>query len=151
MGYEKKSPKNILTAYLESHNMRKTHERFAILEEIYSNTGHFDIETLYESMKAKNYTVSLATLYNNIDILLDAGLIIKHQFEKGNTYEKALDCVKHDHFICTECGKIYEISTCSSINDVLEDIKQKYNFNISSHFLTIYGVCEACKEFRKIK
>jgi Fur family ferric uptake transcriptional regulator len=150
MDEKRLTPRDILKNYLESNSLRKTPERFAILDEIYSNSGHFDIETLYRSMKSKNYHVSLATLYNNIDILIDAGLLVRHQFDKGNTYEKTMDNIKHDHFICTQCGKIHEVSL-SKVNDIREEVAQKYGFDVFSHFLTFYGICSNCKELKNRK
>ncbi len=63
--------KEIFSNYLGEHGHRKTPERFAILAEVYSSDGHFDIESLYVQMKEKNYRVSRATLYNTIELLLD--------------------------------------------------------------------------------
>ncbi len=75
--------KKIFTDYLEAHGHRKTGERFSILEEIYADKGHFDIDSLYSKMKSKKFRVSRATVYNTIELLLDCNLVVKHHFGKN--------------------------------------------------------------------
>lgn len=141
----KETVKGIFTDYLQEKGLRKTQERYAILDEIYSHAGHFDVESLFAFMKKKNYRVSLATLYNTMELLLDSGLVMRHQF--GNhvgLFEKAYDCDHHEHLICQECGGVEEFSD-SRIGEVVGELDDRYKFSVHHHLLYVYGVCKSCR------
>jgi len=141
--------KDIFTEYLREHKHRKTPERFAILEHINSIEGHFNADLLYNAM-LKDYRVSLATVYNTLELLLECKLIIKHQLGgQYAQYEKAFGSSTHNHLICTGCGKVKEF-TDKQLRISIQS--RKFAHFYSTHYtLYLYGLCHKCKAKLKYK
>ncbi len=134
--------KRIFSEYLDRKKQRKTPERFAILEEIYNRSDHFDVDSLYIEMKdKKNFSVSRATVYNTLDLLVECDLVKRHQFGTSHAeYEKSYGYKQHDHIICSVCGKVLEFCD-PRLGEIISTIGDVFEFDVSYHSLTIHGNC----------
>ncbi len=135
--------KQLLTKYLNEKGHRKTSERYLVLETIYDLDDHFDVDRIHSMIKDKGVHISKATVYNTLELLLDAGLIRKHHFtRKAAYYEKNFFNKSHDHIIVTnEDGELEKIiEFCDPrIENIKRDLEEYLGIDITGHDLYFYA------------
>ena len=145
----KETVRGTFEQYLQNKGLRRTQERFAILDAIYSIEGHFTLEELMDIMNANKFHVSRATLYNTMDLLTEAHLVIRHKFDNSAQYEKSYNMTTHFHRICTSCGSVTEVQD-DKLRQVIENAHSK-GFSIDHTSLYMYGMCSKCKAAKSRK
>ena len=140
----KEKVKLLFEDYIKDNGHRKTPERFEILDVIYSSAEHFDIESIHRTLvDERKFRVSMGTIYNTLDLLVEAKLIFKYQFGDGSThYERAYNRDNHYHRICTECGSVKDFAS-EAVDTAFRDMELPH-FTMKSHSISVYGVCSAC-------
>ena len=135
--------------YLDAHGMRKTTERYAILSHILNISGHFTIEELQQIINADGFRVSRSTVYNTVELLMDAKMLRRHVFEGMQAQYERIS-LPHTHLICTLCGKVKEVR---DPNFAAFMNARRFNaFNIDHYSLYVYGTCSTCaRKSKRVK
>ncbi len=135
---------------MDNENLRKaglkiTVPRIKILE-IMQNAAehHLSAEDIYRVLVAAGEEIGLATVYRVLTQFEEAGMVIRHNFEGGQSVFELDDGKHHDHLVCVKCGKLVEF-----VDKVIEarqhEIAKTAGFKMTDHHLNIYGVCENCQ------
>jgi len=115
------SVSKILIQILKSEGLRYTEQRKAIWEEIRNSNEHRDAEDIYLKLKSNGVSVSRATVYRTIDVLVKNRLVRKMDVGEGRSlFEPRLDNKHHDHMICIDTGDIIEF-----YNEELENLQDR--------------------------
>jgi len=132
--------------YLKANRLRLTAERLAVFEEIFSQHGHIDAEDLLSALLGTGVDISRATVYRNLDLLVDAGLVTKHRLGRNHyLYEHVHSGQSHDHLVCTSCGRVVEFVS-PGIVALQSEICRAHGFAPEHHSLEISGLCRVCAE-----
>lgn len=136
------------TDYLKTKKLRKTPERYAILDKVFDVTEHFDVDTLCSSLEEDSYHVSKATVYNTMELLVNCGLVRRHQFgPQPAQYERVAGMTNHLHLVCTQCRKIKEVKDPELVNFM--NARRYPSFAIAYFALYVYGLCASCSRKNK--
>jgi Fur family transcriptional regulator, ferric uptake regulator len=145
---QKQKDSETLDAFKELLNrkgLKYTFERESIYEEIQRIDKHFNADSLYERFKSRGARVARATVYRNLPLLLEAGVIQKSAGSgKRDFYEKTDSKHHHDHMVCLGCRKIIEFHS-DALEEIQEKLSEEYRFKLVFHDHKLFGYCENCK------
>lgn len=139
----KSTVRQILTTHLEMNHHRKTPERYAILDAVYSLKGLFTMEELSKFLTDNNFRVSRATLYNTLRLLIELRLVTKHHLADGASYEASYATKNHCHQLCTVCGKVSEVRV-PEVVQAMSRVRLK-RFKKDTYSVYFYGICSSCQ------
>lgn len=127
---------------LKEYDLKVTPQRVAIVEEL-DKHGHMNIDELYKSLLTKFPSISLATIYKNINAMVEKFFLNEVKIpEAKSVYELAKE--EHSHLVCSSCGKIEDLVLDTTI---LQDLlKGKSSFKVESTEVIFSGVCQECNK-----
>ncbi len=129
------------TDELRKHNLKATPQRLAISDALYIN-GHMSIEVLYELMLKKFNSISLATIYKNINLMMENSFIQEVKIPNAKSvYE--LTKTAHSHLVCESCGEVEDITV--DLDAIIDEAKHISSFKIDKANLVLSGVCKNCQ------
>lgn len=130
--------------FLRSRGHRVTQERLALFEEIFAQHKHIDAEELLAAMKQRGLKISRATVYRNLDLLVECGMVRKQRLGQDRFfYEHVHGGQHHDHLVCTGCGRVVEFVS-PGIAALQVEICRAHGFVPTRHTLQISGLCNDC-------
>ena len=126
--------------------LRLTRQRRLILEEFQTPGRHHTADDVHLRVRKKLPSISLGTVYRNLDILSRAGLVRKiDQCGRQSLYDGGLH--QHYHVRCVQCGKVCDV--CADRFPALDALAGRTSdFEILGHELEFEGLCPGCKSER---
>ncbi len=132
--------------WIKEQGLKATAQRDDIAQVFFSTTRHISVEELYNEVRRVNSRVGYATVYRTLKLLKECGLAEERHFADGQArFENIEDQHHHDHLICERCGRIVEFVQ-PRIEELQEELAQKYGFVATTHKMEIYGICQECRE-----
>lgn len=123
---------------------RKSRQRAKILELLRSTKIHPTAGWIYDKLKHRFPSLSLGTVYRNLNILVGQGLVNKVEF--GSTFDRFdANITEHQHFICKKCGSITDIDLAVS-REKVNRIEAILECQTERQRIDLYGVCKKCRK-----
>jgi Fur family ferric uptake transcriptional regulator len=131
-------------SFLRTRGLRATAERRLLIREIFAQHGHIDAESIVAAVRGRGLSISRATVYRNLELLVEAGLAHKVRLAgRRYLYEHLHAGQRHDHLACRRCGRMVEFVS-PGITALLGEICRAHGYDARQNQLQILGLCRDC-------
>ena len=124
--------------------MRHSDQRDIVYQVVSSSCDHPIVDTILTRAKELMPSINMATVYRNLNVLLENKTIKKIKVLTGSDKYDYID-KEHYHVICNKCGKVSDIEEIET-TQMLKNAEKKIGGKITSHSLTFFGICKNCAE-----
>ncbi len=128
---------------LNSAGLKATIQRLAILKYI-AGTGHSSIDDIYENIIQEHPSISLATVYKNIQMLIEADILTEVPLT-GSKSKYEIKKQEHIHLVCQVCGSVEDRVLEESGQTCIVSLIPAESFAIKHSQLNLYGICKGCQ------
>lgn len=126
-----------------SGNIRRTVQREILLEYLRNNHTHPTVEDIYRSVRKKLPHISKKTVYSNLELFCEMGLIREIDVKGVKRYETVRE--DHHHLLCRGCNNVLDIEV-RELTEMARDIAARFeDFDVFSTTTYFYGVCRKCR------
>lgn len=126
------------------HDLAVTHQRAVIYEALYSMSGHPSPEQVYERVRQQIPSISLATVYKNINTFIETGIVHETSLHHGSIRLDS-NLQPHHHIVCTKCKAILDLDQ-EAIGPVLMKGTLPDGFQVQRLAVEVLGLCERCAD-----
>jgi Fur family peroxide stress response transcriptional regulator len=124
------------------HGMAATHQRKIIFEAVVASPGHYSPEQIYVVVKRRVPSVSLATIYNNLRLFVEKGLL-REVSPHASTLRVDGNLESHHHLVCTRCKSVQDIAG-GFIDFKRLARRAPGGFDLTEPLIEVFGLCQRC-------
>lgn len=134
---------NYIINLFREKGLKVTSQRLAICKFILSRKDHPTAEQIYQELRTEHPTISLGTIYKNLNLLKELGLIQELGFKEGSVrYDPDMEL--HVNMVCSNCGKISDYKA-ENVEKLWSAIISDLRVNPKGQRIDIYYECDDCK------
>jgi Fur family ferric uptake transcriptional regulator len=130
---------------LRAEGKRITPQRSLLLDVIRRSKGHLGADQIYHLARERDPRISLSTVYRNLNLLKELGLISRLHLDEEHHHYELKDAANHYHLICSSCGRVIEFDS-SLVEQLMADVSAEKDFVVERLRIDLTGLCVECRD-----